>query len=459
MKEINQKENWRNYNTSKEFSKDIKFNKKWYHLTALFDKDQDGEDFDFNDVPEPQEFDFNDNIDLTPIYEPDQYLNSVEFDFNSVLMEKYKITEIGLIMGQLNEANQKTISNIDLSEIAKHITTNNEFLNFYNNINSFNMGNGFYIKTALEIYTNNNGEDEMLASINDETKFKDDRSYTATQILQTILKSAGGYANEATIQLLSGIKHNKKDPTNIIQLLSDINVCNNNNPMAFPDAVFNKNENDIIPIDLKVAYGNSFSAASSSNARMMTGIHNALLKIVHSNKTFIDFIKDTKLTYKNNKINESEILPELKAFLLISSTQYENGRLNYNNICIKPLIACMHGRSTMLENGISIDPLFATKSRRATGAISYDNGSSEIYNVKDSILNGCPKRFAEVIYNFYKCLVENYNEKAKDKYDHLLTFLPDEIRHNKDQYEQMFKDIFAEIDPNFKEKIKNDSLK
>jgi len=42
---------------------------------------------------------------LTPIYEPDQYLNSVEFDFNSVLMEKYKITEIGLIMGQLNEAN------------------------------------------------------------------------------------------------------------------------------------------------------------------------------------------------------------------------------------------------------------------------------------------------------------------------------------------------------------------
>ena len=89
MKEENQKEDWRNYNTSKEFSKDIKFNKKWYHLTALFDKDQNQDDFDFNEVPEPQEFDFNMDVDATLIYEPDQYLNGVEFDFNSVLMEKY----------------------------------------------------------------------------------------------------------------------------------------------------------------------------------------------------------------------------------------------------------------------------------------------------------------------------------------------------------------------------------
>ena len=39
MIEDNEKEDWRQYNTSKEFSKDIKFNKKWYHLSAIFDQD------------------------------------------------------------------------------------------------------------------------------------------------------------------------------------------------------------------------------------------------------------------------------------------------------------------------------------------------------------------------------------------------------------------------------------
>ena len=39
MIEDRQKEDWRQYNTSKEFSKDIKFNKKWYHLSAIFDQD------------------------------------------------------------------------------------------------------------------------------------------------------------------------------------------------------------------------------------------------------------------------------------------------------------------------------------------------------------------------------------------------------------------------------------
>lgn len=84
-----EKEDWRQYNTSREFSKDIKFNKKWYHLTALFDKDQDGEDFDFNEVPKPEEFDFNDTIIDSPIeYEPNQYLDAEEFDFNDILLEK-----------------------------------------------------------------------------------------------------------------------------------------------------------------------------------------------------------------------------------------------------------------------------------------------------------------------------------------------------------------------------------
>lgn len=89
MEEINQKEDWRIYNTSQEFDKDIKFNKKWYHLTALFDKDHDSENFDFNEVPEPDEFNFNDVEQTTTINEPIQFIeNNDKFDFNEVLLEK-----------------------------------------------------------------------------------------------------------------------------------------------------------------------------------------------------------------------------------------------------------------------------------------------------------------------------------------------------------------------------------
>lgn len=95
-------------------------------------------------------------------------------------MEKNKISEVGLIMGNLNESNQKTITNNDLSTIAKSITTNGKFLDFYDAINKYNMGNGFYVKTALEIFTMEDNNEKLLASINDETKFKDDRNFTAS---------------------------------------------------------------------------------------------------------------------------------------------------------------------------------------------------------------------------------------------------------------------------------------
>ena len=85
MIEDNQKEKWRNYNTSREFSKDLKFNRKWYHLIAIFDQDQ-GKDFDFNQVIEPI------------IYKSDDFVNTdeIEFDFNSPLMEKYSKNEENL---------------------------------------------------------------------------------------------------------------------------------------------------------------------------------------------------------------------------------------------------------------------------------------------------------------------------------------------------------------------------
>jgi len=73
-------------------------------LIAIFDKDQ-GEDFDFNSDVEPgEEFDFNQVIEPT-IYSSEDFVNTdeIKFDFNSPLMEKYKITEIGLIMNELNE--------------------------------------------------------------------------------------------------------------------------------------------------------------------------------------------------------------------------------------------------------------------------------------------------------------------------------------------------------------------
>lgn len=49
------------------------------------------------------------------IYSSEDFVNTdkIEFDFNSPLMEKYKITEIGLIMGKLNEDQRFKISNTE----------------------------------------------------------------------------------------------------------------------------------------------------------------------------------------------------------------------------------------------------------------------------------------------------------------------------------------------------------
>lgn len=101
MIEDNQKEEWRIFNTSREFSKDIKFNRKWYHLIAIFDQDQ-GEDFDFNnDIDPGEEFDFNQVIEPI-IYKTGDFDNTdeIEFDFNQSLMEnKIGKNEENLVKG------------------------------------------------------------------------------------------------------------------------------------------------------------------------------------------------------------------------------------------------------------------------------------------------------------------------------------------------------------------------
>ena len=127
MIEDNQKEKWRVYNTSREFSKDLKFNRKWYHLIAIFDQDR-GEDFDFNNDIEPgEEFDFNQVIEPI-IYSSEDFVNTdeIEFDFNSPLMEKYKITEIGLIMGKLNEEQRFKISNTEQYPVENIVKGKND---------------------------------------------------------------------------------------------------------------------------------------------------------------------------------------------------------------------------------------------------------------------------------------------------------------------------------------------
>ena len=435
MKEVNQKEDWRNYNTSKEFSKDIKFNKKWYHLTALFDKDQNQDNFDFNEVPEPQEFDFNKD-DLTPIYEPDQYLNSVEFDFNSVLMEKYKITEIGLMMNTINESNdiprysKSELTNDIYAQIGDvtydynyditHITDDKDFYDFYNTVNNLTNTGGFYVKTGLQVFDTNS--DEQLASINEPSKTN---IQIIKEVLQTILKSANGYINESTLNLLSDHNFNKIDKTNILSILGQIKVSNQFNPNAFPDANFMNNEN--IPIDLKVAYKGRFSAASSRNIKYMSGIYNALLNAIDMKKTLMEYIKETSI---------SEILPELKGFLLVSATEYipDKFRLEYNQIAIRPIIACMHGRNDA-RDGVSSDCLFASKDREGHGAISYDNGFNQEY--KGGILDKCPIRFAWVIRNFFTLL---YNKEFNHKeYQDLRRFL--DVTYKEEDVEKIYNAI------------------
>lgn len=451
MIEDNQKEKWRNYNTSREFSKDLKFNRKWYHLIAIFDKDQ-GEDFDFNSDLEPgEEFDFNQVIEPT-IYSSEDFVNTdeIEFDFNSPLMEKYKITEIGLIMNDLNEGamiDQKTKS-YDISKI----TDNKNFIKFYEAINKFQF-KGFYIKTALEVFNSDN--DDIIATINDTTNFKHDD--ISKSILSTLLKAGGGHANEATIQLLGDIDDKNKpadyNKQNIIQLLSNITICNTANLMEFPDAVFINN--DVIPVDLKVAYNNRMSGASGRNLRYMSGIYNALLNAIEAKQLLIDYIKNTVISAKHNGSDsiigvETTILPELKGFLLISSTLYdrEKGNLNYSGICMRPIIACMHGR-----NRIANDPLFASKDGVGQGAISYDNGNDKEFNEKESILNGCPERFALVIKNFYKNLIENNNTQYGD----LRMFLDSKITSS-DAFANNLNIIYKAIDPTWEFNFNKENL-
>ena len=426
MIEDNQKEDWRQYNTSKEFSKDIKFNKKWYHLSAIFDQDQDN--FDFNELPDQNEFDFNNDIlDQTNEYEPNQYIDSVKFDFNSVLMEKYKITEIGLIMSKLNESTKvdQSIKTYDIEKIVE----NKDFIKFYDAINTHQF-NGFYVKTSLEVF--NSETDDSIASINDESKFKTPE--ISKDILSTLLKSAGGYANQSTIHLLSDLNDDDKPKNyksqNVIQLLSNLIICNNTNPMEFPDAIF-PDDKYPIPVDLKVAYKGRISIASGRNVRYMSGIYNALLGAIDAGESLIDYIKHMAVGIKHDEKTdniiglEMQMMPELKGFLLISSTFYnrENKRLEYSGICIRPLIACMHGR-TNREN----DPLFASKDGKGHGAIAYDNGWYEEYDEGDSILNGCPIRFANVIKNFYDVLI--HNNGITKEYGDLKMFLTDDIIYN-----------------------------
>ena len=242
--------------------------------------------------------------------------------------------------------------------------------------------------------------DTCLATINEPTKTS---LQIIKEVLQTILKSAGGYTNEATMNLLTDTLRNsekKYNETNILSVLSKIYICNQSQPNAFPDANFMNNIN--IPIDLKVAYQGRFSAASARNIRYMTGIYNALLGTINDSetKTLMGYIKKTPV---------SKILPELKGFLLISSTDYveDKFRLEYKQIAIRPIIACMHGRNDA-RDGVSSDCLFASKDREGHGAISYDNGFNIEYGVdtenEKGILAGCPRRFAWVIRNFFTLL-------------------------------------------------------
>lgn len=436
MADINQKEDWRQYNTSKEFSKDIKFNKKWYHLVALFDYDQDNFDFNDNNVSN-DDFDFNSTVEEPYDYQPNQYLDSMEFDFNSVLMEKYKITEIGLIMNELNEGTQ--IDNSRPPYKSSNIVGNHKsFNNFVNAINSKGVSKGFYIKTGLDVFVK--GSTDPIASINDESQFKEGKKEICKNILKTLLKTGGGYANEATIELLGNlhkndksVKHESYKDRNIVQLLASLNMCNWNNAYAFPDTVFDINKNDVIPVDLKVAFDGRFSGASGNNKRYMSGIYDALLNAIERNETLIEYISKTKFDVNCKTINNRPLLAELKGFLLISSTNFNDDLLEFNNICIRPVIACMHGRSNV-EN----DFLFASKDGNGIGAVSYDNGTgngnNEIFH--GGILDGCPIRFASVIKNFY----EKLKSKDQDVYNNPNLKLPFFLQ-NDDNIEKIYNAI------------------
>ena len=439
MIEDNQKEKWRVYNTSREFSKDLKFNRKWYHLIAIFDQDR-GEDFDFNNDIEPgEEFDFNQVIEPI-IYSSEDFVNTdeIDFDFNSPLMEKYKITEIGLIMSELNEGHivDQNAPRYDI----KYITNNNNFINFYNAVNNIKT-KGFYVKTGLMIFSNDDVRVDNATKtripnevITDETEFNNPE--LSKNIFSTILKAGGGYTNEATLELLGNIykgnkkvKHESYSDRNMVQLLSSLTYINHTNANKFPDAIFDIKPNDVIPVDLKVAYSNdlenedlnketdqmkfNINVASSDNYKYMTNVYRILCEIINDdgqfNTTLIQYINDTKYSYNGKELTTNKIYaPELKGFLLMSSTAYNPSmkHLEFSSICMRSIISCLYGRNRVIN-----DMLFASKSKNGQGAVKYDNGSDAKYEDKNSILYQCPERFANVIKNFYIALHDNPDAK------------------------------------------------
>lgn len=455
MIEDNQKEKWRMYNTSREFSKDLKFNRKWYHLIAIFDQDR-GEDFDFNNDIEPgEEFDFNQVIEPI-IYSSEDFVNTdeIEFDFNSPLMEKYKITEIGLIMGKLNEEQRFKISNTEQYPV-ENIVKGNFIKNIYNQI-SEKQNVGFYIKTALDIF-DKNGND-TLGSIIDPN--------LADAIFQTILKSGAGYANEATIQLLRTLNNTTPENNsnkNIINILSQLEIFDLKNKNTFPDTIY-KDSDEIIPIDLKVAKEGIINYASSNNRYYMNGIYKTLLAAINSNKTnpnLMEYIKETKLIQdgESKKLtSKSYILPELKGFLLISSVEYkndnENYRLEYSDISIRSMISCLSpiGRGNWKNNK---EIFFANKgtSTLGDGDVKYDNGCKEIYK-EDGILKDAPLRFAVVVKNFFTAL---YNEVFKNEVNEfniasLAKYINIDPVIDKDNIEKIYNAINRKNEENLTEK-------
>jgi len=178
-----------------------------------------------------------------------------------------------------------------------------------------------------------------------------------------------------------------------------------------------------------VAFDGRFSGASGNNERYMTGIYNALINAIKHKETLIEYISKTKLNSNCKNIDANRpLIPELKGFLLISSTNFNEDILEYRNICIRPLIACMHGRSNVPN-----DFLFASKNGSGMGAVSYDNGTgnteTEIYH--GGILDGCPVRFANVIKNFYDKAVSNDQDVYNNPNLKVLFFLKNNEEINK----------------------------
>lgn len=430
MIEDNKRESWRKYNTSKEFNKDIKFNRKWYHLTALFDQDNDN--FDYNKIYNNFDYDQDDDLTISNalISDKDNIEYNNDFDFNKILDE--------------NE-----ILNDEITFIKSLVGDNENFIELYKLLN--NSGVSFYVKTELSIY-DDNGKPICVVN-NDDTQF----TKQIDNILMTILKDAGGHVNEAVFQIINNTNNFSGGNTvnNLLQALKNIKVANINSKNRFPDAIFTfpntALSNDInIPIDLKVAYNGNYNNAAVSNEYFMSGIYYALLNAIKQNKTLIDYIKQAdyeqipagnNLNYQHLNFSNNFVMPELKGFLLTAETSYDtkNHALKYSNFSFKPIITCMNGNSNYNE-------VFSSKRKAGDGAISFrKNKDIKLYNDGDSILNGCPVGFANTIKNFF-------NGIASENKAGLYKFLYPAIYKDDDVFISNVKLILNNIDKNI---IKN----